>query len=199
MANITQPDLDDLARDMGSTLDMVEYALHASKSPDIDFTRKPNFSKALTDAVAVESVAEFILHQLQDSDIDNRKRFTALSADASKLIKRFWANFQLLNIHRMENANGNAKSVGVPQSHKGEQQPVLKRGEAIRGVNKNVTGRGKGNRIGEDIVREIKQTIQVHYGGKLTIADMKAIAEAYNIGWKSIENLYYRYTYADIE
>lgn len=191
MSNINQPDLDDLARTMGEQLDMVQYAIMASKSPDIDFDRKPNFSKALVDAVAVESVAGFILEQLRSDDIDNRNRFAALTADAKKLIKRFWANFQLMNVHRAESPNG--KTVAVAQS------PTLKRGEAIRGMNKNVTGRGRGNRLNEEIVREIKQTIKVHYGGKLSESDMQEIGKAYNIGWKSIQNLYYGYTYSDVE
>lgn len=123
MANL-QIDLDSVARDMGETLDMVQYAIMAAKSPDIEFERKPNFSKALVSGIAVESVAAFILGNLPPADVANRERFSALRSDAQKLVKRFWANFTLVNVHRDQGGGYDASCTqntpnraGCPKGH----------------------------------------------------------------------------------
>lgn len=187
MANLTQPNLDDLARQMGESLDMVQYAIMAARNADTEFDRKPNFSKALVDAVIVMGVSDYILEVLQPSDIDNRNRFSSLRSDAINLVKRFWANFQLTNIHRL--ANGSTVEVKTHQNESLAGSPS--KAKAAK--------RGRGHRLPVDVVREIKAVIRSQYKGRLNQKDMQALADKFDVNLRSVSNIFYGTSYQDVE
>ncbi len=160
-------DFDDLARDMGETLDMCEYAVKAAKSPESEFDRKPNFSKALLSCVGVQAVSDFVLDNLQVSDIHNRDRFTALRNDAIKLTKRFWANFSLDNVNWQDAPEPTDRS---------------------NGHEKHGT---RGPRITEDERNDIETFILEKYNGTLTTTQMQAVAEHFKRSVSAIQRIYY--------
>jgi hypothetical protein len=63
MGNL-QIDFDDVAREIGEVLDMVQYGIMAAKSPDTDFDRKPNFSRILISCAEISGQLDFILDRM---------------------------------------------------------------------------------------------------------------------------------------
>lgn len=198
MSPLKPIDLDELARKFGENLELVSFANMAARQPLSDFEEVPNFSRALVLGIEVQAQSSLILEWIEDHDIHNRERFSALAKRAKKLVMGFWANFQLVNVHTV---NGNLKlAIPVnPARQQTVQDAPRKTYAKLPEKSKNVTGRGKGNRVDPDIVREIKKVIRDHYNGKITTRDAKEIGRAYNVDFKVVQNMYYGYSYAHIE